>query len=382
MASPRNPGFPAHDHSDAHIHPDAHIHSGTSLPAEHPLAPAVHLIQARGAAAQLCVIQDDRIMLDLAVGCRPDDLFWLFSTSKPYVALLVHQLAAEGHLNLDRPVAAYWPKFAQHSKGHITVRHVLQHRSGLPVIRGPLGDALVMTDWARSVRAIERATPRHRPGAGPAYHFVSYGFILGELVQRVTGTPVRAVLNSRFLEPLQLRDTHLGLPPHLWNRHVEISGEGTAGRLTQVIANRRATREAIIPAAGISATARDVARFYQALLRDGELDGARVLAPGTVAEATRPSSHGELDQFLKLRIRWAQGFQLGGPVPGRVTSHPMGDRSAPWAFGHNGSNTSLAWADPGRRLAVAYLTSRLPAGHDRARHPSQVSDAILTACPP
>lgn len=342
-----------------------------------PLAEAIQLVEGRDLPAQLCVIQDDQVIADLAVNCRLDDLFWLFSASKPYVALLVHQLAAEGQLGLDQPVAAYWPKFAQHGKGHITVRQVLQHRSGLPVIRGALGDALAMTGWARSIRAIERARPRHRPGAGPAYHFVSYGFILGELVQRVTGAPVRDVLGARFLRPLRLGDTHLGLPPSRWDRHVDVTGEGAAGRLTQVIANRRATREAVIPAAGISATARDVARFYQALLRDGELGGTRILAPGTVAEATRPSSHGELDQFLKLRIRWGQGFQLGGPVPGRVTSHPMGERSVPRAFGHNGSNTCLAWADPGRRLAVAYLTSHLPAGNDRARHLSAVSDAIL-----
>ena len=347
-------------------------------PSRNPLAAAIQLVEARNLPAQLCVIQDDQVIVDLAVNCRPDDLFWLFSTSKPYVALLVHQLAAQGHLDLDRPVAAYWPKFAQHSKGHIMVRQVLQHRSGLPVIHGALGDALAMTDWARSIRAIERAAPRHRPGAGPAYHFLSYGFILGELIQRVTGTPVRDVLQANFLRPLRLRDTHLGLSPPLWDRHVKITGDGAAGWLTQAIPNRRVTREAVIPAAGISATARDVARFYQALLRDGELDGARILPPGTVAEATRPSSHGELDQFLKLRIRWAQGFQLGGPVPGRVTSHPMGERSTHRAFGHNGSNACLAWADPDQRLVVAYLTSHLPAGHDRARHPSQVSDAILS----
>ena len=122
-----------------------------------------------------------------------------------------------------------------------------------------------------------------------------------------------------------------------------------------------------------------MARFYQALLRGGELDGARVLRPDTIAEAARPSSDGELDQFLKLRIRWSHGFQLGGPVPGRVTSHPMGDSSGRETFGHNGSNACVAWADPARRLAVAYLTGQVPAGLDRARHPSQVSDAILAA---
>ncbi|HEY2518518.1 MAG TPA: serine hydrolase domain-containing protein [Streptosporangiaceae bacterium] len=203
-------------------------------PPPDPLAVAIQLVAARDLPAQLCVIRDDQVIADLAVNCRPGDLFWLFSASKPYVALLVHQLAAEGQLGLDQPVAAYWPKFAQHGKGHITVRQVLQHRSGLPVIRGALGDALAMTGWARSIRAIERARPRYRPGAG---------------------APVRDVLSARFLRPLRLGDTHLGLPPSRWDRHVDVTGEGAAGRLTQVIANRRATREAVIPAAGISATA-------------------------------------------------------------------------------------------------------------------------------
>jgi CubicO group peptidase (beta-lactamase class C family) len=349
-----------------------------------PLAEVARLVRDRAVPAQLCVIHDDRTILDLAVNCRPDHLFWLFSASKPFVALLVHRLAEQGVIGLDQPVAAYWPEFGQHGKDEITVRHVLQHRSGLPVIRGSgslgaLGDALAMTGWQRSVRNIEQATPRHPPGGGPAYHFVSYGFILGELVQRVTGTPLRDVLGRAFLSPLKLTDTYLGLPPRLWSRHVGVRGEGPPGRLTQAVANRRATRQAIIPAAGISATARDVARFYQALLRGGELDGARVLRPDTIAEAARPSSDGELDQFLKLRIRWSHGFQLGGPVPGRVTSHPMGDSSGRETFGHNGSNACVAWADPARRLAVAYLTGQVPAGLDRARHPSQVSDAILAA---
>ena len=183
----------------------------------------------------------------------------------------MHQLAAHGASGLDRPVAAYWPGFGQHGKDEITVRPVLQHRSGLPVSRG----AGVWGPWVtadhhqlvRSVRGIERARPRRPPGGG------------------------------------------------------------------------------------------------------------------ALAEATRPSGSGEPDQFLKLRIRWSQGFQLGGPVPGRATSHPVGDSSARETFGRGGSNAWVAWADPTRGLAVAYLTALLPAGLDRARHPSKVSDAILAAHP-
>lgn len=113
----------------------------------------------------------------------------------------------------------------------------------------------------------------------------------------MTGSRVRDVLDRSFLAPLGLADTHLGLPPRLWTRHVGVRGQGPPGRLTQAVTNRRVTRQAVIPAAGVSATVRDVARFYQALLRGGELDGVRILDPGTLTEATRPSSSGELDQF-------------------------------------------------------------------------------------
>ena len=320
-------------------------------------------------------------MLDRAIGCRPDALFWLFSASKPYTALLVHLLAERGQLSLDDPVARYWPLFGSAGKEHITIRQVLQHRAGLPVARSRTLDALAMPDWDQSIRWIEQASPRWPPGKVPAYHYISYGFILGELVCRVTGANLPEFLAAEFLEPLGLHDTHLGLPRALWSRHVPIRGRGVAGLVSQVFVNRPQTREAVIPAAGVSATARDVARFYLALLRGGELDGVRVLQTATVAEATRPSSNGETDQFLMLPMRWSHGFQLGGqvPGPGRATS-PLGQLSSRLAFGHNGSNCCIAWADPERDLVVAYLTDILSAGSEGARHQAEVSDAIIAAC--
>jgi CubicO group peptidase (beta-lactamase class C family) len=137
----------------------------------------------------------------------------------------------------------------------------------------------------------------------------------------------------------------------------------------------------VIPAAGVSTTARDLARFYQALLDGGRRNGAPVLDPRPILEARRPTVRdGEVDRTVKLPIRWAQGFQLGGPSgdPGRA--RPMGRASSPRAFGHNGSNTCLAWADPTRGLVFAYLTDRLSAGSQGARHFSDVSDAVLAAC--
>jgi CubicO group peptidase (beta-lactamase class C family) len=132
-------------------------------------------------------------------------------------------------------------------------------------------DALAMTNWRPSVRALERARPTYPPGQVPAYHVLSFGFILGELVQRITGSPLTGYLQAQLLGPLGLRDCYLGLPPGQWPRHVPVTGRGPAELATQLVSNRRATRQAVIPAASISATAHDLARFYQALLAGGQL---------------------------------------------------------------------------------------------------------------
>jgi CubicO group peptidase (beta-lactamase class C family) len=346
------------------------------------LEKALALIRERGSPAQLCVVAHGRIVLNEAFACRPDSLFFLFSASKPLVALLVHLLAERGQLALDDRVAAHWPEFAQGGKQDITIRQVLQHRSGLPVARGFALDALSMTDWAASVRALEVATPSFPPGSVPAYHVLSYGFILGELVQRVTGTPVREVLQSELLGPLGMRDSYLGLPAGQWHRHIPVAGRGPAELATQLMINRPAVRRAVIPAASVSATAYDLARLYQALLAGGALDGVRVLRPETIRQATSPSSDGEVDRYLKLPVRWSEGFQLGGarPGPARVGGgySPMGALASRTTFGHNGSYVCLGWADPQRQVAVAYLTARLISRSAGARHMAAVSDAILS----
>lgn len=332
------------------------------------------LIRTRGGAAQLCVIHEGRIVFDGSHGCRDDSLFWLFSASKPLVALAVHLLAERGELSLDEPVASYWPEFAQRGKQAITVRQVLQHRGGLPVARSMAADALSMSDWDAAIRAIETAKPSLPPGEGPAYHILSFGFILGELVQRVSGAPLTDFVGTSFLGPLDLRDSFLGLPDEQWHRHVPVRGRDPARLISQLVINRPRTRRAVIPAAGLSATARDVARLYQALL------GGRVIAPSTLAVATAPSSDGEVDRFLKLPVRWAAGFQLGGERGVLGGSGAMGALASKQTFGHNGSYACLAWADPQRYLVMAYLTNLLVTRAAGTRHMAAVSDAVRRAC--
>jgi CubicO group peptidase (beta-lactamase class C family) len=343
-------------------------------------------MQARSVPAQLFVIWRGEVVLDRAFGCAADSLFFLFSAGKPMVALCVHLLAERGELSLDGQVARYWPAFGQRGKDGITIRQVLQHRSGLPVARGFALDALAMSDWPASVGFVERASPRYPPGEVPAYHVLSYGFILGELVQRVTSVPVAEFLRTQLLAPLGLSDTFLGLPAAQLPRHVPVAGRGPAEFASALVVNRAATRQAVVPAASVSSTARDLARLYQALLDGGELDGVRVLRPETIREATRPSSDGETDRYLRLNVRWSAGFQLGGERGGAARAgggySPMGQASSPRAFGHNGSYACIGWADPDRQLAVGYVTGLLVSRSVGAQHMAQVSDAILAACPP
>lgn len=263
---------------------------------------------------------------------------------------------------------------------------MLQHRSGLPVARSFARDALEMTNWAASVRSLQSAEPTYPPGQVPAYHVLSYGFILGELVQRVTGTALPDYLRSELLDPLGIDDIHLGLPAERWDLHVPVSGRGPAEFVTQLAVNRRAVRQAVVPAATVSATARGLPRLYQALLNGGQLGGARVLRPETISRATTPSSDGEIDRYLRLPVRWSEGFQLGGErkASARIGggAGPMGSLASRTAFGHNGSYVCIGWADPQRHVAVGYLTGLLVSRADGARHMAAVSDAILAALQP
>ena len=342
---------------------------------------ALKLVAERGAVARLCLLRDGVLVLDQTFGCDEAALFWAFSASKPYVAMAVHLLAQRGALSLDDTVASHWAEFGQLGKATITIRQVLQHRARVPVAGSHFAEGIALTRWNRSVRAVERARPV--PAAdGPMYHMLTYGFILGELVRRVSGVRVQRFLATEVLEPLGLHDTYLGLPDEHVRRAVPVRAIGRHARLTQYVINRRATRRAVIPAAGISTTALDLARFYQALLDVGTPRSAGLFNPETLAQAREPSNEDEIDRVLGVRVRWANGFQLGGPDhrADAAVGRAMGRHSSPLTFGHNGSNCCIGWADPTRRLAFAYTTNLLlPVGGGRT-HQRDVADAILTAC--
>lgn len=333
-------------------------------------------VVARRGAAHLKVLRDGEVVIDRTFGCPPGTSFLIFSAGKPLLAVLVHLLVERGLLTLDDPIAQHWPEFARHGKGGITVRHVLQHRAGIPVARSLFLDALAAPSWQRSIRALEAARPVSGPGERPAYHILSFGHILGEVVRRVTGADLRDVLRAALLEPLGMKDTFLGLPPDRWAGRLKVRSRGR-GRAAQVFFNTRAVRRAVIPAATMTSTAADLARFYQAML-DG---GGGTLPPSVIRAAVTPTCDMEIDGLLGVPVRWSQGFQLGGPCPDPTTARPMGTLSSRAAFGHNGSNACVAWADPERRLVLVYLSNLPSPEFTSSPHQSAVSDTVLRAYP-
>lgn len=345
-----------------------------------PLREAVRMIRARGAVAQLVVLHRGRVLMDASFGCRPDALFWTFSAGKPVTAMTVHLLAEQGLLDLDEPVARWWPDFAAEGKAAVTVRQVLQHRAGFGA-RRVLGDALVIADRDRAVRRVAASGLAWPPGSAAGYSPIAAGFVLGELIRRITGRPERDVVRELLLEPAGLHDLHLGLPGPLLPKAVPVRSSSLLGRPVAARVNRPAVRRAVIPSAGLSGTARGMAAFYRMLLTGGTADGRRVVAARTIEAALAPSGDDGFDRVARYPIRWSAGFQLGGPraVPGTVS--PMGATSSTRAFGHNGSNCCIAWADPDRDLVVAHLTNRI--GHPLAdlRFHAAVADRILAAVP-
>lgn len=326
--------------------------------------------------AQWVIVQGGRVAADLHAGyadparqhvVTPHTPFLAFSVSKPFTAFVVHQLAERGQLDLHAPVAVYWPEFAQKGKEKVTVWQVLAHQAGIPTYN-LRRQVFLWPDWERVTRQVAAAPLQFPPGARTAYHTVNFGFILGEVVRRVTGQPIGVYLEHEIIHPLGLRDTRLTLPDQWRARAAQIQAYEPDQFLAATVFAQPAIRHALIPGASLNSTARDLAVFFQMLLNGGEYAGRRYAQPETVARMTGMVSDRH-DDTLGYPVRWGLGVHLGGhSLPGRPQS--FGWQSTPRTFGHIGQgSTCMAWADPDLDLVVAFTSNRL--------HPSPFGHALL-----
>jgi CubicO group peptidase (beta-lactamase class C family) len=344
--------------------------------------------------AQLAVYHEGDLVVDFAGG-QPhpdggeetsDQRHVLFSCTKPYAGAAVHRLAGQGELDYDDPLVEYWPAFAEEgsTKAGITVRQVLSHQSGIPFgeFDEQVGD---WADWEAAVAAMEDIEPVFEPGTQPAYHAMNYGWLVGELVRRVTGQSIREYCAEHVFEPLGMDDTGIGLAPDEDPDVATLHGFAVPDRCREpadgleaepadsaALFNSEAIQRAIIPAANGVGTARDMARFYACIANGGELDGTRILAEETVAEATRLHAEAEVDGTLERPSRYALGFAKGG-----LPTDRFGTVSHERQFGHGGLGSSFAWGDPQEEVAFAYVTNGIRDGaFEHHARVTQLVDAV------
>lgn len=356
-----------------------------------------HLDAGLHHGAQLAVYRGDELVLDVAGGqtgpdgepTTPDRKHVLFSCTKPYAAVCLHALIEAGELAYDDAVRDHWPAFADagSTKAAATVRHVLSHQAGLPST--PFDERPEeWTDWDAAVAAMEAAEPAFDPGETAAYHALSFGFLVGELVRRVDGRPVDEFAREEVFEPLGMDDTDIGIPADDPDDVATLAGfdefdrcrdpdaglEGISNQEAATYFNQEAVHRAVIPASSGTGTARDMARFYACLAEGGELDGTRLLDADTVAQATEVQVEVERDGTLGVPRRYAMGFERAG-----TPWDKYGTLSPRTAFGHGGLGSVVGWADPDRRLAMAYVTNGVRDEFEHAARANAMADAVRTA---
>lgn len=328
--------------------------------------------------AACCVYLDGRPVVDLwggvttPGGSEPytgDTLEMVWSTTKGVTAIAAHMLAQEGRLDFDAPVVEYWPEFGQQGKERMPVRWLFCHKAGLAALDRQFGLADVI-DWNRMVDALAAQRPLWEPGKAHGYHTFTYGWLAGEVIRRVTRGTVGEFVTERITRPLGA-EFWIGLPRSENDRVAPVIAAGppqptpAAQRLVAQMAdtssisfrsfaavsledfNSYPFRAAEIPAGNGVGTARALARIYAACI--GEVDGVRLLEPGTVERATGTQAHGE-DLVLTFETRYGTGFQL--PYPFR----PMAGEGS---FGHYGSGGSVGFASTKDNFSFGYVMNQM-----------------------
>jgi len=337
-------------------------------------------------AVQICVRRRGAIVLNRALGfargggpegdetqrvpVTTDTPFRIYSASKAITAMVIHKLDDLGPIHIDDRVCDYLPEFRRPDKEQITLAHVLAHRAGIANVPEGAMDLELLERPEEIVRLIADMPLVLRPGRRLAYHAVTGGFVLGEVVRRATGLDIRQVLRKEICDPMGLRwtsygigemDAHrvaedaiTGLPPGppftaLFQRALGVPFD----EVVKLAADPRFLA-GVAPAANGISTAEELSAFFQCLLDEGEYRGQQIFQARTVHRATVEQNYWELDLTLGAPLRYGLGFMLGTwPVS-------LFGWDAPQAFGHLGFTNIFSWADPERDLSAAVVTSGKP----------------------
>jgi CubicO group peptidase (beta-lactamase class C family) len=336
-------------------------------------------------AVQLCLRRRGRVVLNRAIGhgwgngpgesrdaeqvlATPDTPFCVYSAAKGFAATVGHVLLERGVIGLDDLVTDYLPGYGKHGKGGTTVAHVLTHRAGVPFLPAANADLDRLNDRDFIRDALCELRPTYAPGTRLAYHALTAGYLLGEIVQVATGKGIREVLAEEILGPLGFRWSNFGVaatdvaavaPAYVTGLRLVppaslMVARALSGPFDHVVGMSNDPRflTAVVPSANTVTTAFEMSRFYELLRRGGDLDGVRVLTPETLRHAVMPTAHLEPDRVLGwFPVRYGTGYMLGA----RYVS--LFGQDTDRAFGHLGLMNVLGWADPSRALSGGLITS-------------------------
>jgi CubicO group peptidase (beta-lactamase class C family) len=305
--------------------------------------------------------------------------FQVMSASKPLVAFAIAILEDRGLVDVERPVAHYVPEFGSAGKGEITVLDVLTHRSG--VIVPHLWDSHTMwPDWDRVQQTIWDARPRYRRGT-PAYHPYEFGWILAEIVRRVTEQPIDLFLEDvlpESLRSLRLRRSHddAATVAHtywLGPKRLRLGGHDVAAGFEERN-NAPQTITNLVPGASMTTNASTLAEFYEMLLAGGTTaDGVRLIRSGTLERYLSANVSG-YDRVLRSYLVLGRGFLLGWRGP-----HPYGLWDSRTCVGHGGGFCVAVFGDRSTGAAISILTNGNRGLWDVFRRFSPLSGAIRRA---
>jgi CubicO group peptidase (beta-lactamase class C family) len=302
------------------------------------------------------------------------------SATKGALAIVAHRLVERGELDLDAPVTDYWPEFA--TRG-VKVRWLLSHQAGLPVINRTLSIEDI-AGWDVAAQAAGAETPVWPPGTQHGYHAITYGWLVGEVVRRITGTSPGAAFAAEVAAPLGL-DLYIGLPESEHGRVAPlIPAGGDPDEFTQRLLdpdglafkaflmpsgllgmlNERRLWVAELPAGNGMGTAHALARMYAAVI--GEVDGVRLLGDEAVLWATEEHARG-VDPVLGFESAFALGFQLPSPF------RPM---AGPGSFGHYGLGGSVGFAHKPQSFTFGYTVNQMAPGGGADKRSVPLIDAV------
>lgn len=342
----------------------------------------------QGGAALVVYFQGQKV-IDIFTGKKSETEQWndqtlsvCYSTGKGVLATLAHILVSEGLIEYDVPVAHYWPEFAQHKKHTMTLRHILSHQSGLYDIRNIIQDAREMLDWQHMLDVFETTSPRFDLGQGNAYQALTFGWLVGGVLEKATGRHLSELMQTYLVQPLQLDGAYFGVPSSELSRVARLITKKTEAKADQQQPKAKKTHQlsfkdkliawtgqnpqdfqdamipkgmrnfsffsdeglqAVIPAANGVFTANSLSKIYAMLANQGQWNGKVIIKPEVFQELSKIQSFAR-DKVMPIPIHWRLGYH-------RIIT--LGKR-AKHGFGHIGYNGSGAWCDPERDLSFAY----------------------------